>query len=52
MSWAEVMLLDGAMLIAVLIYYRNRPKPRWLTAEIRVLVWVAKALRILRRAFG
>jgi hypothetical protein len=49
MPWGELLILDAVVIIAVLIYYRNRPKPRWLRAEIRVAVWVARALRIIRR---
>jgi hypothetical protein len=50
MPWAELMILDAAILIAVLVYYWGRPKPKWLQKEIRIMVWIAKALRIMKRA--
>jgi len=49
MPWAEMFILDAVVIIAVLIYYRHRPKPRWLQREIRIATWIARALRIIRR---
>ena len=49
MPWGELLILDAVVIIAVLIYYRGRPKPRWLRREISVVVWIARLLRIIRR---
>lgn len=48
MHWAELLMLDGIALIAVLIYYRNRPKPKWLSREISLAKTVAKFLHIMK----
>lgn len=49
MPWAELLILDAIIIIAVLIYYRGRPKPLWLQREIRVAQWIARLLRIIKR---
>ena len=48
MHWAELMMLDGLALIAVLIYYRNRPKPKWLSREISLAKAVGRFLHIIK----
>jgi hypothetical protein len=48
MSIADALILDGILMIAVLLYYRNRPKPNWLKKEIRIVKFVAKVLRIIK----
>jgi hypothetical protein len=51
MNWlGNALLIDGVVIIAALIWFRNRPKPKWLTKEIGVALWIARALRIIRRA--
>jgi len=49
MNIADVLILDGILMIAVLLYYRNRPKPNWLKLEIRIVKFAAKMLRIIKR---
>ena len=48
MPWAELLILDAVVVIAVLVYFRGRPKPRWLRAEIRAAVWVARFLMFIK----
>lgn len=50
MPWAELFILDAAVIIAVLIYYRGRPKPRWLRSEIRAVSWLGRILGVIKRA--
>jgi len=50
MPWAGFsMLLEGAVVIAALIYYRNKPKPKWLALEIKFAKWLGQFLRIIKR---
>jgi hypothetical protein len=51
MEWlGSFLLIDGVVLISALIWYWGRPKPQWLTKEINMALWIARALRIIRRA--
>jgi hypothetical protein len=51
MEWlGSALLIDGVFIISALIWFRNRPKPQWLTKEISMALWIARALRIIRRA--
>lgn len=47
---AGALLIEAAVVLAaVLVFYRNRPKPKWLRREIAVAVWIARLLRIVRK---
>ena len=48
MGWADFLILDAAGIILALIYYRNRPKPKWLSRDIAIARAVARFLHIMK----
>lgn len=40
---------EAVIVIAALIYYRNKPRPKWLTKELQLAKRFAKFTRILRK---
>lgn len=48
MGWANFLIIDALIIILALIYYRNRPKPKWLSRDIAIAKAVAKFFYIMK----
>ena len=48
MGWADFLIIDALIIILALVYYRNRPKPKWLSRDIAIAKAVAKFFHIMK----
>lgn len=51
MPWDDIgwiAIIEGVGFIVLLIYYRNRPKPKWLSRDIAIAMAVARFLHIMK----
>lgn len=52
MPWAEFLILESILIIAVLIFFRSRPKPKWIELEIKAIKSIARLIGLIKRVMN